>query len=302
MMTGKGILAMDKKAYIDGFNPREYFVMIECEHNGKSHAELAKQLGVSRNRINQMYNHAKRKQAELYSQAIEEAIGKAGPDRFGLLHEYGSTKYVIAYLEREYKDILSDFRNGEPESVYHVPGNMPAFCQQLTTESRFNTKIRLKHLPLDKRPYIRDKNSGRFYRIALNRSELLVLRAKDVQKKDYKEIGAQFEITNDAAKKIYLSAKSVILHKKIAVVCEMTEHTFDEITDEFIKKDIRFTHWRKQTEYIEQTYKQFLSQKPIYIAVFNDCEMKSFAFFVDENCNEIEFSTPEKKHVAGNGA
>lgn len=112
--------------YKDAFQEREYFIMIQKERHKKTLKEIAGMIGVTPERVRQLYVHAKSTQKRVYMKKILEVTGQSVEIFYlerRLWEKYKDNRYVVAYLEREYGDILSVYRNGEPESSYKIDEN-----------------------------------------------------------------------------------------------------------------------------------------------------------------------------------
>jgi len=250
--------------YKDEFDERDYTVMLEYEQYGKTYAEIARMYGVSSARIKGIYNRAKRKQVMLYLQAVAAAGGKTGDDLQAgsrrLLVQLGSSRDAAAYLEKEYKDILTAFRDGEPPSPYEVPeiSEVNRICyeqpiMQVTDEKNISEADRLTHIAVDNPLFI----SKSFYRIELNELESAVLQEKE-KNINFAEIGKQLSITADMAHNVYLKARRIQLHKKISIISEKTGRGFLDIYDEIKEFSSGIDKWRKGSDYLDKTYGDML--------------------------------------------
>lgn len=266
---------MDCIAYKDGFTEREYYVMIECEHNGKHKKELSEQLQISLARVRQIYDHAKRKQVQLYRKAVYDATKKPPYNERAMLLSHNGSKEIAAFLEREYKDILTTYRNGEPESPYVAPKYM--FGMYVQPYGKLYLHIfdiseyhRLTHLiqPFINQDGSENKDYRCTFRIVLYHSEFFVLIEKEKNRKSFEEIGLQFGVSTNTIHAIYTVAKLVDLQNKVAEICKILDKRPYEIISEMDEIDL--CNWKKKGAYIKQSYGRFLSQIPKKIAVYKD--------------------------------
>lgn len=121
-------------------NQRAYDIMLLREQQGKTLAAIAKEYGVSPNRIREIYNKQKRKQARLYIVHIAQALGKETVGSIEKVYQqaldcYQDRVYACAYLEREYGDILTPYRQGEPGASQELIRSLPPLKPQLGQET-----------------------------------------------------------------------------------------------------------------------------------------------------------------------
>lgn len=108
---------------------RAYEIMLLRDQYDNTFNDLAKEFGISLARVTQIYYKLKYRQIRLYINHISIALGYNSISQikkiFDQAHEcYQSEIYACAYLEKKYKDILTEYRNGEP-------GTSPQFLKQI---------------------------------------------------------------------------------------------------------------------------------------------------------------------------
>lgn len=121
-------------------NQRAYDIMLLREQQGKTLAAIAKEYGVSPNRIREIYNRQKRKQARLYIVRIAQALGKETVGSIEKVYEqaldcYQDRVYACAYLEKEYGDILTPYRQGEPGASQGLIQSLPPLKPRMDQET-----------------------------------------------------------------------------------------------------------------------------------------------------------------------
>lgn len=96
---------------------RNYTIMLLVDQCDKSQKAIAEEFGIAISRIQQIYNRIKMRQVQLYAQHLAVVHGHEDTSAFdfmGLCDFYGNAKYVSAYWEKEYTEILAEYRSGEP--------------------------------------------------------------------------------------------------------------------------------------------------------------------------------------------
>jgi hypothetical protein len=152
---------------------RPYAVMLLRDQGGKTFTAIAKMYGVSVARIIQQYHGIKAQQIKLYVNHLAAVLGRErGSQIKKTVNDakdfYQDSAYTCAYLEKEYRDILAAYRNGEP-------GMSERFLKELP--------------PL--RPKLSKKTIAR------------VVEMRDTQKAPYTVIAKELRITPIKAKHIY---------------------------------------------------------------------------------------------------
>lgn len=100
-------------------NKKNYELMKQRERQGMTFREIAEPLGITASSVRQRYQDFKLKQITLYTDYIREVTGERGLEKKTrkLLLFYYDLVQVAAYLEREYKELLDDFRGEDPPTV-----------------------------------------------------------------------------------------------------------------------------------------------------------------------------------------
>lgn len=118
-----GILKQDELAYE---------IMLLRDQYNNTFTDIAKECNVSVRRIKQIYNKTKIKQTRLYIQHISVALGHENTLQIRKVYNdalecYQERTYACAYLEKKYKSILDEYRDGEPGMPTQFIKNMPPF-------------------------------------------------------------------------------------------------------------------------------------------------------------------------------
>lgn len=160
-------------------NERAYEVMIMRDQNNNSYSDMAKKFELSSNRVLQIYYRTKMKQVKLYARYLAIVNRHESNDVFttNALYEcYWDFKYVAAYYEKEYRDILTEYRAGEPGMPEKFIAMLPPYIKEISVE----TTNRAVHL-------------------------------REVEKKTYMAIGKELLLTEAKAKREY----EMYYHKKV---------------------------------------------------------------------------------------
>lgn len=120
-------------------NERAYKIMLLRDQCGETVSAIAKEYDLSIARVQQIYRQIKRKQMCLYINHISIICGQKDTVQvkkvFGAANEwYRDLTYAIAYLEEKYRDILLEYRAGEPGMPEEFIRNMPPFQSELREE------------------------------------------------------------------------------------------------------------------------------------------------------------------------
>lgn len=100
-------------------NKKNYDLMRQRERQGMTFREIAEPLGITITSVRQRYQDFKLKQITLYTNYLREVTDETGLEKKTkkLLLFYYDLVQVTAYLEREYKELLDDFRGENPPTV-----------------------------------------------------------------------------------------------------------------------------------------------------------------------------------------
>ena len=119
---------------------RAYEIMLLRDQRGNTFADIAKEFEISAERVIQIYNKLKLKQIRLYINHIAVVLGYESTSQvknvFDNAYEcYQDWTYACAYLEKKYKDILIEYRDGEPGMPTQFIRNMPPFKPKLSKKT-----------------------------------------------------------------------------------------------------------------------------------------------------------------------
>lgn len=160
---------------------RAYDIMVLRDYYNNTFTDIAKDYEMSFIRVRQLYSRTKIKQIRLYIRHISIALGHENTTQvrkvFEIANEcYQDYLYACAYLEKEYKDILSEYRAGEPGAP----------------------ELLIKKLP----PLKRRLNKKTISRI---------IEMRETEKATYDMIAKKFHITPEKAKRTY----DLFYHQKV---------------------------------------------------------------------------------------
>lgn len=119
---------------------RAYEIMLLRDQQGKTFTDIAKEYEISSAWAVQKYNRLKTKQIRLYINHIAAVLGHESTSQvenvFQNAYEcYQDWTYACAYLEKRYKDILMEYRDGEPGMPTQFIKNMPPFKPKLSKKT-----------------------------------------------------------------------------------------------------------------------------------------------------------------------
>lgn len=118
-------------------NKREYEILLLRDLYGNTYTAIAKELEISTARVIELYHRIKRKQTSLYINRIALILGHSNTLEVRKIYNaayefYCDCSYAVAYLERKYKDILTEYRGGEPGMPMEFLKKLPPFKARLT--------------------------------------------------------------------------------------------------------------------------------------------------------------------------
>lgn len=118
-------------------NKRAYEIMLLRDQFDNTFTEIAKEYEISAQRVKQIYHNIKLKQIQLYINHISLALGHENVTQIKNVYDnayecYYEWTYACAYLEKKYKDILNEYRNGEPGMPKQFLKSMPPFKSKLS--------------------------------------------------------------------------------------------------------------------------------------------------------------------------
>ena len=119
---------------------RAYEIMLLRDQQGKTFTDIAKEYEISSAWAVQKYNRLKMKQIRLYINHIAAVLGHESTSQvenvFRNAYEcYQDQTYACAYLEKRYKDILMEYRDGEPGMPTQFIKDMPPFKPKLSKKT-----------------------------------------------------------------------------------------------------------------------------------------------------------------------
>lgn len=119
---------------------RAYEIMLLRDQHDNTFVDIAKEFEISVVRVIQIYNKLKIKQIRLYVNHIAVVLGHESTSQvknmFDNAYEcYQDWIYACAYLEKRYKDILIEYRDGEPGMPSQFIRNMPPFKPKLSKKT-----------------------------------------------------------------------------------------------------------------------------------------------------------------------
>lgn len=118
-------------------NGRAYEIMLLRDQYENSFSAIAEVYGISSARARQSYHKTKAKQAFLYANHIAVVLGyKNSAPIIKVFHSayecYQDLAYACAYLEKEYADALTEYRDGEPGIPRAFVKKLPPFREEIT--------------------------------------------------------------------------------------------------------------------------------------------------------------------------
>lgn len=152
---------------------RAYDIMILRDQRGSAFSDIAKDYETSPVRTKEIYSRIKMRQIRLYIRHISIALGHENTAKVRKVFEaayecYHSFPCACAYLEKKYKNILEEYRAGEPGT----------------------SKQMIKALPPLKRKFSEEMISR-------------VVEMREAEKAAFTAIGKELDITPEKAKGIY---------------------------------------------------------------------------------------------------
>ncbi|WP_313559925.1 hypothetical protein [Ruminiclostridium cellobioparum] len=119
---------------------RAYEIMLLRDQYGNTFTDIARECEISVSRVVQIYNKLKIKQIRLYINHIAVVFGYKGTSQVRKVYDdayecYQEWSYACAYLEKKYKDILTEYRDGEPGMTTQFVKSMPPFKPNLSKKT-----------------------------------------------------------------------------------------------------------------------------------------------------------------------
>lgn len=121
-------------------NKRAYEIMLLRDQYDNTFADIAKEYEISVGRVRQIYIQIKIKQIRLYINHISVKLGHENTFQVRKIYNeayecYQEWTYACAYLEKKYKDILDEYRNGEPGMSTQFIKHMLPFKAKLSKKT-----------------------------------------------------------------------------------------------------------------------------------------------------------------------
>ena len=121
-------------------NERSYEIMLLRDQYDNTFADIAKKYKITVARVVQIYNKIKLKQIQLYIHHIAVVLGHDSISQVKKIYDdsyecYQERLYVCAYMEKKYKAILDEYRNGEPGMPRQFLKSMPPFKLKLSKKT-----------------------------------------------------------------------------------------------------------------------------------------------------------------------
>ncbi len=115
---------------------RTFRIMTLRDQYGNTFQSIGKEYGISVARVVQIYHRTKIRQARLYINHISIVLGYEDTSKIRKVYEqaynwYQEREYACAYLEKQYKDILDEYRCGEPGMPQWFMKSMPPLRPEL---------------------------------------------------------------------------------------------------------------------------------------------------------------------------
>lgn len=119
---------------------RAYEIMLLRDQHNNTFTDIANEYSISVVRVRQIYNKTKIKQIRLYIQHISIELGHENTSQIRKIYDdayeyYQDWTYACAYLEKKYKNILDEYRTGEPGMPMQFIKSMPPFKPKLSKET-----------------------------------------------------------------------------------------------------------------------------------------------------------------------
>lgn len=165
---------------------RAYEIMLFRDQYGNTFTDIAREFDISTVRATQIYQKLKFSQKNLYINHISITLGHEDTRQIrevfdDAFESYQDVAYACAYLEKKYKDILSEYRCGEPGMPAWFIKNMPPF-----------------------RPRLNKKTVSR------------IVEMRETEKASFVTIGRELKLTRAKVKHTY----EMFYHKKVLAIIE----------------------------------------------------------------------------------
>jgi DNA-directed RNA polymerase specialized sigma subunit len=195
---------------------RAYEIMLLRDQHENTFTDIAKECGISVTRVVQMYHKLKFKQIRLYVNHIAVVLGYESTSQVKKVFNdadecYQDRTYACAYLEKKYKDILTEYRDGEPGMPAQFIKSMPPFKSKLS-EKTIARVIELREVEkasfvtIAKKLRITQAKAKRTYEMFYHKQVLELIKALQEKAESKEEKAAIWEYYfrgNNSAKKRY---------------------------------------------------------------------------------------------------
>lgn len=119
---------------------RAYEIMLLRDQYANTFTDISREYEISVARVVQIYNKLKIKQIRLYINHIATVLGYSSTSQIRKVYIYAyecyqEWSYACAYLEKKYKDILTEYRDGEPGMPAQFVKSIPPFKPKLSKET-----------------------------------------------------------------------------------------------------------------------------------------------------------------------
>lgn len=119
---------------------RAYEIMLLRDQYNNTFTDIAKKNEISAQRAKQIYHNIKIKQIRLYINYISLTLGHDNTLQIRKVYNnayecYQDWTYAGAYLEKKYKNILNEYRTGEPGMPIQFIKSMPPFKPKLSKKT-----------------------------------------------------------------------------------------------------------------------------------------------------------------------
>lgn len=118
-------------------NERDYEIMLLHDQHDNSYTDIAKEFKISISRVAQLYYKTKLKQLRLYARHLAIVHGHndtSAFQRMPLYDCYRDYKYISAYWEKEYAEILKEYRAGEPGHSAEFLAELPPSIKEVSDD------------------------------------------------------------------------------------------------------------------------------------------------------------------------
>ena len=167
-------------------NARAYEILQLRDQHDNKFTDIAKEYLISVSRAVEIYNRIKLKQIKIYINHIAITFGHENDSQIREVYKaayecYQSRSFACAYMEKKYKEILTEYRGGEPGMPAEFIRNFPPF------------------------------------KAKLNKKEISrIIEMRDDEKLSFITIGKELKITQEKAKHAY----NVFYHEKVLNLIE----------------------------------------------------------------------------------